>query len=116
MASRRARLAGQQQRHANDDSEDDDAQQAAQAQHNNPATRTCRGILVLDSEGKLVGIVAARALMTGEDERPSVTGAIGAGEPEVSFRTDPVDHMSEESFPASDSPAPPSNLGPEEGS
>lgn len=93
--------------------EDDDARQAAQAQHNNPATQACRGILVLNSDGKLVGIVAARALVTGEDERPSVTGAIGAGEPEVSFRTDPVDHMSEESFPASDSPSPPSNLGPE---
>jgi predicted transcriptional regulator len=93
--------------------EDEDAKQAAQSQQNNPATRNCSGMLVLDQQGNLVGIVAVRALATGDDERPSVTGAVGASEPKASFATDPVDHMSEESFPASDSPPPPSNLGPE---
>lgn len=92
--------------------EDEDARQAAQTQQNNPATRNCRGMLVLDQKGALVGIVAVRALATGDDERPSVTGAVSAGEPKASFTLDPVDHMSEESFPASDSPPPPSNLGP----
>lgn len=92
--------------------EDEDVQQAAQAQQSNPATRDCRGVLVLDRAGKLVGIVAARALTTGRGERPSVMSAIGAAELKVPFATDPVDHMSEESFPASDPPPPPSNLGP----
>lgn len=92
--------------------EDEDARQAAQSHQNNPATKNCRGMLVLNRQGALVGIVAVRALATEDDERPSVTGAIGAGEPKVSFASDPVDHMSEESFPASDSPPPPSNLGP----
>lgn len=92
--------------------EGEDARQAFQTQQNNPAARNCRGMLVLDQKGALVGIVAVRALATEDDERPSVTGAVGASEPKVSFTSDPVDHMSEESFPASDSPAPPSNMGP----
>ncbi|MDQ2742232.1 MAG: CBS domain-containing protein [Chloroflexota bacterium] len=91
--------------------EDEPIEQAHQRQAENPKTQTCRGMLVLDRQGALVGIVASRALATGEDERPSVTGAVAASEPKVSFRTDPVDHMSEESFPASDPPPPPSEIG-----
>lgn len=94
--------------------EDEDVRQAAHNQQSNPNARNCRGMLVLDDQGALVGIVASRALQTGEEERPSVTGAIGASEPKIAFQADPVDHMSEESFPASDSPPPPSNLAPEQ--
>lgn len=93
--------------------EDEPIEQAHREQEGNPAARACGGMLVLDRQGALVGIVASRALATGEDERPSVTGAVAASEPKVSFRTDPVDHMSEESFPASDPPPPPSEIGPE---
>jgi CBS domain-containing protein len=92
---------------------DEPIEEAHRKQEQNPTIQDCRGMLVLDRSGQLVGIVAARALATGKDERPSVTGAVGAGAPKVSFKSDPVDHMSEESFPASDAPAPPSSADPD---
>jgi hypothetical protein len=94
--------------------EDQDAEACFQVYHSNPKLHGCRGVLVLDGRGQLAGIVALRALQTGEPERPRVTGAVGAAEPKVDFTEDPVDHMSEESFPASDPPPPPTNISREE--
>jgi CBS domain-containing protein len=92
-------------------SEDDDIETAAEAVQRH-ASGSHGGALVLDRSGAMVGIVSRQALGMGREIRPAVTGAEGAAHPKVDFDQDPVDHMSEESFPASDPPAPPSTSQP----
>lgn len=72
---------------------------------------TLPGLLVVDGQGNLVGVVSALDLQTGAEVLPRVTGTRAACEPIASIRIDPVDHDSEESFPASDPPPGPSSLG-----
>ncbi|MGH2448093.1 MAG: CBS domain-containing protein [Chloroflexota bacterium] len=73
------------------------------------------GLIVVDVDGRPVGLVTARDLRSRAEEIPPVTGTVDRAERYVSFRSDPVDHDSEESFPASDPPPPPSSLGGIEG-
>jgi len=71
------------------------------------------GIIVVNSDGDLAGVALARDLREGTLDLPPVVGAYGASEPKVGIEGDPVDHRSEESFPASDAPPPPSSLTPQ---
>lgn len=71
------------------------------------------GVIVVDNDGSLAGVALARDLREGTLDLPPVVGAYGASEPKASIESDPVDHRSEESFPASDSPPPQSSLTPQ---
>lgn len=82
-----------------------------------PATGSGK-VPVVDADDKLVGTVAREDLLKGhEDEHLTAgTAAVFAVESISSIadiRDDPVEYMNDESFPASDPPAPPSSLGPE---
>lgn len=72
------------------------------------------GLIVLDQQGRVLGVVTANELEGKTSVRPGAEAgaAVAAQEvPFASFSGDPVDHMSEESFPASDPPPPPTATG-----
>jgi CBS domain-containing protein len=71
------------------------------------------GLLVMDRQKHLVGVVSAPVLRGEALERQVRRPAEGA-EPFAGIATDSVNHMSEESFPASDPPPAPTSITREE--
>jgi CBS domain-containing protein len=86
--------------------EDDDLGDAERAITAHTGGQDLPGVLVLNRDGHVVGVLPTSAFHL--DYQHSRLGGMGGGpiEDVVSYDQDPVDFMSEESFPASD-PLPP---------
>jgi CBS domain-containing protein len=94
--------------------DDEDVREAAR-RCADPSATGLPGLLVLDRSRQLVGVVSASDLSSGTPpERPPVMSAEAGAQPKADFDRDPVELQSEESYPASDPPAPPSTLSPGE--
>jgi CBS domain-containing protein len=90
--------------------------EAAEAVSGSPQAEKIERLPVVDDEQRLVGLVLTSSLRDASSEEDNTTKAIHAFasiDGAVDFRTDPVEYMSDESFPASDPVPPPSTLGPD---
>jgi CBS domain-containing protein len=93
-----------------------DVKEAAEAVNGSPQAGSFERLPVIDEQQRLVGLVLTSSLRDASLEADDSTKAIHAFasiDGAVDFRTDPVEYMSDESFPASDPVPPPSMLGPD---
>lgn len=84
--------------------EDDDLDQGSRAM-----TEEDSGLVVVNDQGQVTGVVDRHALEPRSPVRPGAEAgaAVASGHvPFAPYAEDPVDHMSQESFPASDPPPP----------
>jgi CBS domain-containing protein len=94
---------------------DQDVREAADAVKASAQTGGMERLPVVDDQARLIGLVARNALRgsgTGQDDGTQATDAVRSIDEAANFSVDPVQYMSDESFPASDPGPPPSTLGP----
>jgi IMP dehydrogenase len=90
-------------------SPDQSVAEAADFLEANPDEARLGRVPVVDGEGRLVGIVSVRDIRERdreEDDGVTAAQAVNSVDTLVDFDQDRVAHMSDESFPASDPPAP----------
>ncbi|HEX6506288.1 MAG TPA: CBS domain-containing protein [Chloroflexota bacterium] len=95
---------------------DQDVAQAMDAVERSPMTKGMERLPVINRRMHLVGMVSVRDLRehdTQPDDGTYAVEDVNADDQIVDFDEDPVEYMSDESFPASDPVPPPSTLGPD---
>jgi CBS domain-containing protein len=93
---------------------DQSVTEAAEAVDASAQADSIERLPVIDEQRRLVGLVLRSALRgpgSEPDDESVATDAIGSIDDLADFRADPVQYMSDGSFPASDPPPSPSTLG-----
>jgi CBS domain-containing protein len=90
--------------------------EVAEAVSDSPQSGRVERLPVIDEQQQLVGLILTSSLRDASSDEGDGTRAIDAFasiDGAADFQRDPVEYMSDESFPASDPVPPPSTLGPD---